>query len=58
LSLTGEYVWGKGIADEYPGLVAASRRAAAESDHGDAGAGYTPNVDPGLAVSPPTAART
>jgi len=50
LSLTGEYVWGKGIADDIPGWSAASRRAAAESDHGDAGAGVHANVDPGLAV--------
>jgi hypothetical protein len=51
LSLTGEYVWGMGIADEYPGLVGGVASAALPNPNMVTPAPvYTPNVDPGLAV--------
>jgi hypothetical protein len=51
LSLTGEYVWGKGIADEYPGLTGGVSSAPPPNPNMLMPAPvYTPNVDPGLAV--------
>lgn len=51
LSLTGEYVWGIGIADEYPGLVGGVSSAPLSNPNMVTPAPvYTPNVDPGLAV--------
>jgi len=51
LSLTGEYVWGMGIADEYPGLTGGVSSAPPPNpDMLMPAPVYTPNVDPGLAV--------
>jgi hypothetical protein len=51
LSLTGEYVWGMGIADEYPGMTGGVASAPPPNPTMLMPAPvYTPNVDPGLAV--------
>ena len=51
LSLTGEYVWGKGIADEYTGLTGGvSSPPLPNPTMVTPAPVYTPNVDPGLAV--------
>jgi len=51
LSLTGEYVWGKGVADEYTGLTGGVASAPPPNPTMLMPAPvYTPNVDPGLAV--------
>jgi hypothetical protein len=49
LSLTGEYVYGFGIADEYPGLVGGVASAPLPNPTMMTPAPvYTPNIDPGL----------